>query len=46
MDEQTVKKKIVPGSIEDDKFERMMIADKIVILIQGNIPRLVVSHTS
>ena len=44
MHERKIKNYALSGYLEDDTFEEMMQADKVIFLIQGFIPRLVVSH--
>ena len=44
MHERKIKNYALSGYLEDDTFEEMMQADKVIFLIQGIIPRLVVSH--
>ena len=31
-------------NLEDETFQRLMKSNKIIILVQGSIPRLVVSY--
>ena len=42
--ERRIKNHALCGYLEDDTFKEMMEADKVVFLIQGSTPRLVVSH--